>query len=123
MANVEHRIARRRQDVADFGPALVDNVDFGDNWRHTIALEKILPISPTTVRPICLAGERHCPPEDVGGALGYEEFLQVVFEPTHEEYEHSVRWGKGPSPVNLSVGRFSQLAVSKTPSGSCSPDK
>jgi hypothetical protein len=88
------------------GDSVVYVYDFGDNWRHTVVLEKILPVSATTVRPVCLAGERHCPPEDVGGTPGYEEFLQVVFEPTHEEYEHYVRWAKGPSPVNLSVGRF-----------------
>lgn len=88
------------------GDSVLYVYDFGDNWRHTVVLEKILLISATTLRPICLAGERHCPPEDVGGTPGYEEFLQVVFEPTHEEYEHYVQWAEGPSPVNLSGGRF-----------------
>jgi hypothetical protein len=37
---------------------------------------------------------------------GYAEFLEVVFEPGHEEYEHYVRWAGGPSPLNRSVGRF-----------------
>jgi hypothetical protein len=75
--------------------------DFGDNWRHSVVLEKLLPASTTTVRPLCLAGERHCPPEDVGGTPGYEEFLQVVFEPTHEEYDHYVRWAGAPRPSTV----------------------
>ena len=79
--------------------------DFGDKWRHSVALEKILPAS-GRVSPVCLAGERHCPPEDVGGVSGYEEFLEVIFEPGHEEHEHYVRWAGGPSPLNRSVGRF-----------------
>jgi hypothetical protein len=39
------------------------------------------------VRPVCVAGERHCPPEDVGGVPGYQEFLEVVFDPSHEEFD------------------------------------
>lgn len=80
--------------------------DFGDNWRQDVVLEKILPAPATPVRPICLAGERHCPPEDVGGTSGYEEFLEVIFDPSHEEHEHYVRWAGGPSVLTSSVGRF-----------------
>ena len=87
------------------GDSMLYIYDFGDNWRHNVALEKILPAS-GIVRPVCLAGERHCPPEDVGGVPGYAEFLEVIFEPGHEEYEQYVRWAGGPSPLNRSVGRF-----------------
>lgn len=79
--------------------------DYGDNRRHDVTLEKILPAL-GMVRPVCLAGERHCPPEDVGGVPGYAEFLEVIFEPGHEEYEPYVRWAGEPSPLNRSVGRF-----------------
>jgi len=87
------------------GDSMLYVYDFGDNWRHNVELEKILPAS-GVVRPVCLAGERHCPPEDVGGVPGYAEFLEVIFEPGHEEYEHYVCWAGGPSPLNRSVGRF-----------------
>jgi hypothetical protein len=46
-------------------------------------------------RPVCLGGERRCPPEDVGGVPGYQKFLEVVFDPTHEEYERLVGWAGG----------------------------
>ena len=71
-----------------------------------MVLEKILAASGTIGRPVCLAGERHCPPEDVGGTSGYEEFLEVIFEPSHEEFEHYVRWAGGLSALNRSAGRF-----------------
>jgi len=87
------------------GDSMLYVYDYGDNWRHSVELEKILPAS-EVVRPVCVGGERHCPPEDVGGVPGYAEFLEVVFEPGHEEYEHYVRWAGGPSPLNRSVGRF-----------------
>jgi Plasmid pRiA4b ORF-3-like protein len=45
--------------------------------------------------PTCLGGERRCPPEDVGGVAGYEEFLEVIVDPAHEEHDHYVHWAGG----------------------------
>ena len=64
------------------GDSLLYLYDFGDNWRHDVVVEKIVPGGDAPIRPECVAGERHCPPEDVGGVRGYEEFLEVIFEPT-----------------------------------------
>ena len=49
--------------------------DFGDNWTHTLRLERILNVEGKKRLPRCLAGERACPPEDVGGIGGYAQFL------------------------------------------------
>src|SRR3989344_9082209 len=38
--------------------------DFGDNWEHTLIVEKILNDKDVAIVPICLEGERSCPPED-----------------------------------------------------------
>jgi hypothetical protein len=77
------------------GDSMIYVYDFGDNWRHEVVLEKILP-SETRQKPICLAGERRCPPEDVGGTGGYQEFLEVIFQPGHEEFEHYRVWAGNP---------------------------
>ena len=69
--------------------------DFGDYWQHEVLLEEIIPVTEVVKAPLCLGGERRCPPEDVGGVSGYEEFLEVIFDPTHEEYEHLVGWAGG----------------------------
>lgn len=61
--------------------------DFGDNWTHTILLEQILPREKGLVYPLCIEGQRACPPEDCGGAWGYEKFLDVIMDPGHEKYE------------------------------------
>src|SRR5580658_10554552 len=75
------------------GDSMVYVYDFGDNWRHEVVLENIVPLDAAAVpKPVCLAGERHCPPEDVGGPSGYQEFLEVIFEPGHEEFEHYREW-------------------------------
>jgi len=78
------------------GDSVVYVYDLGDDWRHEVLLEKILPPDATANRPVCIGGERHCPPEDVGGVSGYQEFLEVIFEPNNEDFNHLVGWAGGP---------------------------
>lgn len=66
--------------------------DFGDSWIHTVTVEKILPPEPGAKYPQCIAGKRACPPEDVGGVWGYEEFLMAMNDPDHEEHESFMEW-------------------------------
>ena len=35
-------------------------------------------------------GANQCPPEDIGGVGGYEEFLEAIANPSHEEYEYYI---------------------------------
>jgi len=77
------------------GESMVYRYDFGDDWHHMILLEKILPGDNPLNRPVCLAGERRCPPEDVGGVHGYQEFLEIIFDSAHKEYKQYVRWAGG----------------------------
>jgi len=55
--------------------------DFGDDWKHSIVLEKIPTSSDES--PRCLAGKRNCPPEDCGGPHQYMEVLAVRKHPKH----------------------------------------
>jgi len=54
--------------------------DFGDDWKHSIVLEKILTSADES--PRCLAGKRNCPPED-GGPHQYMKVLAVREDPKH----------------------------------------
>ena len=49
--------------------------DFRAGWDHTIVLEKILPPGTGSNRPVCLAGQRRAPPEEIGGIVAYERLL------------------------------------------------
>jgi hypothetical protein len=69
--------------------------DFGDNWRHRVTLEAIALPAPDVAYPRCLDGARACPPEDVGGPRGFEEFLFVLADPTHDLHEQYVTWSGG----------------------------
>ncbi|TQJ21159.1 pRiA4b ORF-3-like protein [Micromonospora sp. A202] len=49
--------------------------DFGDWWEHDLVVEDALTADPDERYPVCLDGERACPPEGVGGPLGYQVLL------------------------------------------------
>ena len=66
--------------------------DFGDNWDHTIQIEKLLDPEPGVRYPRCTAGKRACPPEDCGGAWGYSDFLDAIQNPKHEQHEEMLEW-------------------------------
>lgn len=75
------------------GQVIQYEYDMGDSWQHEIHIEDIHATSgddPT--RAICLAGARACPPEDVGGIGGYEEFLQAIADPDHGEHDALLEW-------------------------------
>ena len=69
--------------------------DFGDGWKHIIVVEDVLPRVPGATYPRCVGGRRKCPPEDVGGVWGYEQFLSALADPTHEEHESYLTWVGG----------------------------
>jgi hypothetical protein len=64
--------------------------DFGDGWEHQIVLEKILPVEPRTLYPVCIKGKRNCPPEDIGGIWSYQHFLAVLQDPNHPQHAESL---------------------------------
>lgn len=66
--------------------------DFGDGWEHELILEDVVSRIPKQKYPICVAGERACPPEDCGGIWGYEELLRTIRDPSDEEYESTMQW-------------------------------
>jgi Plasmid pRiA4b ORF-3-like protein len=47
--------------------------DFGDDWRHDIVVEKILPAAPSVTYPRCTAGRGETPAEDSGGIWAFNE--------------------------------------------------
>ena len=66
--------------------------DFGDDWYHKIKLEKILARDKNINYPVCVAGERACPPENCGGVCGYENLLQAIKNPKHEQHRELLEW-------------------------------
>jgi len=69
--------------------------DFGDGWEHEVLYEGSPPLEKGKKYPLCLEGERGCPPEDVGGVWGYAEYLEALADPKHERHEEFMDWN-GP---------------------------
>ncbi|MDO4848504.1 MAG: plasmid pRiA4b ORF-3 family protein [Coriobacteriia bacterium] len=67
--------------------------DYGDDWTHRIKLVKTYPTCPVE-GPTLVAGVGQAPPEDVGGAWGFEDFLKVLADKKHPEHKDMSEWAK-----------------------------
>ena len=69
--------------------------DFGDCWEHEVLFEGILIKEKGRKYPVCLDGERACPPEDCGGTIGYSNLLEILEDPKHEDHDRMKEWLSG----------------------------
>jgi hypothetical protein len=66
--------------------------DFGDDWRHEIIIEDIRAGESDVDYPVLVEGAGHCPPEDCGGAPGFQAFLEAITNPAHPDHEDALDW-------------------------------
>ena len=69
--------------------------DFGDGWEHTLKIEKLVEAEPDKAYPCLLEAKGRCPPEDVGGPWGYQDYLAAMADPKHKNHADMVNW-RGP---------------------------
>ena len=75
--------------------------DFGDSWEHIITLEEISKLDASCdFYAKCLDGGRSGPPDDCGGAWGYEDLIKIINNPKHEEHEEMMEWLGGKFDPN-----------------------
>lgn len=91
--------------------------DYGDNWEHSLIVEKISYSDKRENHPICIQGERACPPEDVGGRWGYKDFIKAISKLNHPEHDEYLTWVGGEyDPENFNReevnSKLRQLAYS-----------
>ena len=107
------RTARLFSVLARVGAKAVYTYDFGDDWEHQIVLEKRLAPEPGRAYPACLAGERHGPPEDCGGIGGFDNLLEAIADPQHEQHEELLDWvGEDFDPEAFSVEEINRRLAS-----------
>jgi len=87
--------AKLRRRFGRPGDRAIYEYDFGDSWRHVVLLEANASGEPGIRYPRCLDGARRCPPEDCGGAPGYEDFLAAIADPDHEAHDEMLAWCGG----------------------------
>lgn len=98
--------------------AIVYEYDFGDSWRHGIEIENVAVLPEPGVKyPVCTGGARSRPPEDCGGTSGYEELLEVLADPKHEEHASMKTWvGKKFDPETFDLAAVNR-SLQKIASG------
>jgi hypothetical protein len=76
--------------------------DFGDGWKHQLELIEISNEPQNELLPAFISGQNTCPPEDSGGVYRYLEIIEILGDPSHEEYESIKEWlGPKFNPVKL----------------------
>lgn len=91
---------------------LIYTYDFGDDWKHEIEVEKTIE-NYNKPYPICLEGQGNTPPEDVGGRFGFEEFLSILADPEHPDYQHMLQWGKSQGYGEFDLERVNRFLKRK----------
>ncbi len=92
--------------------------DFGDDWRHEVTVDEVRDGSSEEASPTCIAGQHACPPEDCGGPYMYPEFLDALFDPSHEDHDHYAEiYGElDPEHFDLELAQKRLSALVSTPS-------
>ncbi|XVV15415.1 plasmid pRiA4b ORF-3 family protein [Actinoplanes sp. CA-131856] len=90
--------------------------DFGDNWEHDIAVEKILDRQPVAY-PRCTGGRRAAPPNDCGGIWGYADLVEILTDPAHPEHEERLEWLDLAAADDFDPSRFDAAEVNRLLTG------
>jgi len=85
------------------GQTFTYEYDFGDSWLHEVKVEKLLPYDPSAALPVCVAGERACPPEDCGSFPGYANLLRALAKPQTKEDRELLKWAGNYDPEHFDL--------------------
>lgn len=84
--------------------------DMGDNWEHTIKIEKVCIPEEKIQTPYCLEGARNCPPEDCGSIPGYEDIVKAMKRPKSKKAKEFIEWLDEPyDPERFSVEEINKI--------------
>lgn len=90
--------------------------DMGDDWGHTVEIESAAAPDPTAVYPRFVDGGGRCPPEDVGGPPGFQEFLKAMRNTRHPQHRELKDWyGRQFNPKDMDVASIRQRLVELAP--------
>ncbi len=99
------------------GDVLQYDYDFGDCREHRLVATAFS--QGTLDHAECLAGKRCCPPDDIGGVRGYEQFIEAISDPDHEEHEEMTAWcaevtGGDYDPEDFDVEQINEALEQRT---------
>jgi hypothetical protein len=89
--------------------------DFGDGWEHEIVFEGCPQAEPGKSYPLCIEGERACPPEDVGGVWGFYAMLEALANPKHERHREFKQWVGKYDPEQFDPAKATKAMIKGLP--------
>ena len=104
LPTINDRKVRLDEVLPEVRSKLVYTYDMGDGWEHSVVVEKRLPADADATYPVCIGGERACPPEDCGGLPGFYGLLEALQNPEDERGQEMLEWlGEEYDPGAFSV--------------------
>lgn len=104
----------RLTDVARVRTRISYEYDFGDGWEHELVVEARTVAEAGKIYPACIAGQGACPPEDSGGAYGFEQLKELLAGPPSAERDEMREWagaGYDPDRFDLAAANAAVAAV------------
>ena len=104
----------RLADVARVRTRISYEYDFGDGWEHEVVVEARAVAEAGKIYPACIAGQGACPPEDSGGAYGFEQLKELLAGPRSAERDEMWEWageGYDPDRFDLAAANAAVAAV------------
>lgn len=101
-------------DVARVGTRIGYEYDFGDGWEHELVVEARAVAEAGRIYPACIAGQGACPPEDSGGAYGFERLKELLAGPPSAERDEMREWAGGdydPARFDLAAANAAAAEV------------
>jgi len=106
---INEKSVRVAKVLGGVGARGIYTYDFGDSWDHQIVVERVTPELPGIQVPMCVDGERKCPPEDCGGPPGFYDLLEALGNPRHPEHKSMLEWVGGAfDPEEFSADSVNQ---------------
>lgn len=89
--------------------------DMGDNWEHDLMPGKPREAASGAAVIALHGAEGACPPEDSGGAPGFDHMLTCLDDPAHDEHQDFMDWMGGSFDRNADVALLTKrvAAVAK----------
>ena len=102
----------RLADVARVRTRIGYEYDFGDGWEHELVVEARAVAEADKIYPACIAGEGACPPEDSGGAYGFEQLKELLAGPPGAERDEMREWaGDDYDPARFDLAAVNEAVA------------
>jgi hypothetical protein len=94
------------------GDRLIYDYDFGDSWEIVLGLEQVLEAAEAEP-PACSDGARAGPPEDCGGAPGYDDLIEALAHADHPDRAELLDWLGDYDPGRLDLAAINRKLAAK----------